>query len=226
MRKSLLLAAAAFTAGAIGASAQVYSANVVGYINLNLAEGYNVIANQLSSGDNTIGTILGTGIPDGTTLAIWDFDAQSFGPPITYLDGVGWLDDQGEESDLSLAPENGAGYLINVPEAVTITLVGDVPQGNFSTDVRGPGYDLIASVPPVAAGLMTTGFPEVDGMVYTEFAGGTWLGESPYPLTFLDGVGWLDADGAEVDPTPAVGAGFLVNNPGDTTSWDRSFTVE
>jgi len=37
--------------------------------------------------------------------------------------------------------------------------------------------------------------------------------------------GWADPAGNPGDPTPAVGQGFLIYNPGGSQSWVRSFTA-
>jgi hypothetical protein len=69
MRTQLILTTAAFgLAGALGASAQVYSVNAVGYINVTVpAKSYSLAANQLNAGGNTIAEVLPS-VPDGTTV--------------------------------------------------------------------------------------------------------------------------------------------------------------
>jgi hypothetical protein len=47
--KTLLLTAALAVAGLSSASAQVYSVNAVGYINLSLPKGFSMICNQLKA---------------------------------------------------------------------------------------------------------------------------------------------------------------------------------
>lgn len=225
--KVLLLAAAALSAGAFAASAQVYSQNVVGYINLSLPAGYSVIANQLATGNNGINTVLTNGVPDGTTLTEWDFANQRWSlDPQTYYAGDQWYDSSLSSSSVSLNPTNGRAFLINLPAAATITLVGDVPQGSLVSQVRGPGYDVVASVVPVVSGLGTNGFPQVDGMTYTYMASGAWVGAPNLPYTYYAGDQWYDPSLSPVDPAPAVGAGFLANNPGPTANWTRNFTVQ
>ena len=63
--KTLLLLGALGAAGMTSAVAQtnVYSVNAVGYINLTLPTGFSLIANQLNSTNNTIGSLL-TGLPN------------------------------------------------------------------------------------------------------------------------------------------------------------------
>jgi opacity protein-like surface antigen len=72
--KSLLLAAVVAAVGAVSGSAQVTSQNIVGYVRLSLAKGYNLIGNQLNNGNNAIGTVLN--VPDGT--AVYKFTGGKF----------------------------------------------------------------------------------------------------------------------------------------------------
>jgi hypothetical protein len=68
MRTKLLLSAAVLgVAGVIAASAQVYSVNVVGYINVAVPPGFSMIANQLDSGNNTVGSLMPS-VPELTVL--------------------------------------------------------------------------------------------------------------------------------------------------------------
>src|SRR5213075_206777 len=57
--KTTLLTAALVAAGALTSMAQVYSVNIVGYINLNIPKGFSMIANQLdTTPDNTLASVL------------------------------------------------------------------------------------------------------------------------------------------------------------------------
>jgi len=73
--KNLLLSAAALVAGALSAQAQsnVYSVNVVGYVNAPVAgnSAFTLLANPLSDGTNTIAS-LGAALPNKTTVQVWN----------------------------------------------------------------------------------------------------------------------------------------------------------
>src|SRR5713226_3736027 len=57
--KTLLLTAALSAAGALTSMAQVYSVNIVGYINLSIPAGFSMMANQLNNSvDNKVTTLL------------------------------------------------------------------------------------------------------------------------------------------------------------------------
>ena len=71
--KTLVLAVAALTACALTASAQsnVYSLNIVGYVNVVLKGGssYTLVANPLNAATNDLNTILSPSPPDGSRNA-------------------------------------------------------------------------------------------------------------------------------------------------------------
>lgn len=219
----LLLAAAALAAGAVTASAQVYSANVVGYINITLKPGYNLIANQLTNGNNNVNIVL-TNLPasmDNSTINAFDNATQNFTPAQTWYNGVGWVDPDFNSSSLTITP--GKGYFLNNAGAqVTVTLIGEVPQGTTATPI-GTGLGMYASVPPVVSGFTTNGFPGTDNMTYQLFD--ATIQNYTQALTYFAGVGWVDGDFNTVDPAPPVGSGFLISNPGAAGTWTRNFVV-
>src|SRR5262249_33655332 len=113
MRTKALLCAAALAAGAVSSMAQsnVYSLNVVGYINQILVGGgaagkFQMIANQLNTTNNTIGSLI-PAAPDGTVL--YKFNGTSF-DIATSLGG--W-----DHPEYTLAP--GQGAIVNSPNLWT-----------------------------------------------------------------------------------------------------------
>src|SRR5438046_266620 len=107
MRTKTLLCAAALAAGiATSAVAQsnVYSLNVVGYVNVTVPAGYSLIANPLNAGNNTVSNLFNATNPLGATVYTWNgsfFVANQ-------LDefGGGWAN-----PTLPLAP--GVGFFFN-----------------------------------------------------------------------------------------------------------------
>src|SRR5258705_326211 len=59
------------------------SLNIVGYYNLGISPGYNLIANQLSFSNNTLNAIFNPTTPIGSTFTKWDPVAQQFLPVST-----------------------------------------------------------------------------------------------------------------------------------------------
>jgi hypothetical protein len=101
--------------------AQVYSQNIVGYINLVLFPGSNLIANQLANADNTLDTIFSHGVPEGTTFTKWDAASVQYLPSSTYDTNSGW--------SINYELGFGEGGRLQSPSMFTNTLVGTIWSG-------------------------------------------------------------------------------------------------
>lgn len=218
--KTLLLTAAFVAAGVATSMAQVYSQNVVGYVNKSIplktgaALTYAILANPLNGTNNNINTVIPTA-PEGSQL--FKFSGGLFESPETFITGAGWIPGTAE-----LLP--GEGFFIAVDNAVaanptTLTFVGEVPQGNLSTPVPN-GYSIKASPVPQEGGV--TGVlgltPASESQIFT------WnIADQRYndPFTYIDGAGWIPSD-----PVIPVGEGFFLLNPGGAFNWTRNFTVQ
>jgi hypothetical protein len=203
--KTLLITAAIGAAAAVATQAQVYSVNAVGYINLTAQPGFNLLANQLIAADNTVAGLL-PGVPEGTS--VYKFDPAT-GYSITTLDFGAWTD-----PSVTLSP--GEGFWLRNPgaEDMTITLVGEVPQGTLTTDLV-VGFNLVSSQVP-QAGLIETdlGLPVEEGTSVYQFdpvAG--------YSISSIDFGAWSPSE-----PTVAVGEGVWVRAI-SAGSWTRDFSV-
>src|SRR5215469_3933594 len=63
---------------------QVYSPNIVGYVNVPISKGYTFVSNPLDlDGTNSISGVL-TPPPDGTQVYLWDVNNQVFTVPSVY----------------------------------------------------------------------------------------------------------------------------------------------
>jgi hypothetical protein len=210
MRTKTLAIAAAFLAAGLASSvaqSNVYSLNVVGYVNVDLPAGFTMIANPLKNGDNTINTVLAD-VPPGTLL--YKFDG-SFGSPAEAGGlGVGW------DVNLSLAP--GEGAFIQLPTAKTVTFVGEVTQGN-TTNSMPAGFSIRSSVVPQSAGLTSVlGFPAEAGDIVYFFNKAT----QSYAGGLYESGGGNLWDPSE--PSPAVGEAFWVQKAAPA-NWVRDFNV-
>lgn len=207
--KTLAIAAAVLAAGLASSVAQsnVYSLNVVGYVNVDLPAGFTLVANPLKNGDNTINTVL-PDVPLGTLL--YKFDG-SFGSPAEFAGvGVGW------DVNLTLAP--GEGAFIQVPTAKTVTFVGEVTQGN-TTNSLPAGFSIRSSIVPQQAGLTSVlGFPAQAGDLIYFFNKNT----QSYAGGIYESAGGNLWDPSE--PQPAVGQAFWVQKAAPA-SWVRNFNV-
>jgi len=208
--KTLLLTAALSAAGVATSMAQVYSQNAVGYVNLSLARGFNLIANPLRQTDTTLETLIPSP-PDQTTF--YSFAHVGGYTIYTYdLSGVGAWDPSGGHFVL------GKGAFISTPSAFTLTVVGEVAQGTLTNPVEGPGFDLKGSMVP-QTGLLASdlGYTPVDQELIYKFNNASGYTIYTYDLS---GVGDWDPG----QPSISVGEGFFTSTP-VAHAWTRVFTV-
>jgi hypothetical protein len=233
MRTKVLLSAAALVAAsALSSLAQnVYSLNVVGYINLSLTPGYNLVANQLdldgTGTNNTVAGVFGTQLPAGSEVYTWNgtgFNAASiFSVPRTG-GAAAWT--QG-----GTAPLNpGMGCYIQVPSAVTVTTVGQVLQGslvNPNIPAAG-GYALLSSMVPISGTITSLNYVATAGdQIFFWDNTLTPPGFDPaynYTVPRTGGAAtWAVPPGV---PTINVGQGFFLNAKAANTVWSNYFTIQ
>jgi hypothetical protein len=205
MNKNLLaLSVAAASALAFSASAAV-SSNIVGYVKLNLARGYNLVANPLNNTNpngNTVGSLFGS-----VDCAILRWNGNGFNTT-DIIGGVGVVNGE----NFTLAP--GESVFVFVEAASSVTTVGEALVGTQT--VTGPsGNSFVASKIPLSGKLGADLGLTVDGV-----SASIWNGSGYTTYDYLEGVGYIPED-----PTIAVGQGLLVNtaNAGGYT-WTKTFT--
>ncbi len=148
----LLLTAAALVAGIVSTQAQsnVYSVNVVGYVNVPLAGAgkYTLVANPLVAGTNDIITLLDATLPNKSSVLTWN--------------GTGYVGASKTSGSWSsnLPLPVGSGFFVKTPTTsanLTNTFVGSVIVGpNASlTNTVPAGYTLAGSPIPYAGDLTT-----------------------------------------------------------------------
>lgn len=154
--KTLLIAAAALAAGVVTSQAQVYSQNVVGYVNLTTpaVNQFACFANPLDNGTNNL-TSLFPSAPNQTVVEVWN--GVSFQSAIKAFGS--W------DTNLVVAP--GTGFFIKYPSSagiVTNTFVGTVLNENPSTSGGGTNitslpttFVLLGSKFPIAGNLTASG---------------------------------------------------------------------
>jgi hypothetical protein len=193
----------------------------VGYINLTLAPGFNLVANQLNAtGNNRLDTVLPAAPLETQVLK---FANNNYTADIS--DGTAWLDNAtGNPSTTTINPGDGFFYFNPGATPVTATLVGEVPQGDVGFSM-GPGFNLVSSKVPQDISLTAAnGFPQVLEAQYLTFNSAT---QNYNTALINDGTQWLNNDtGDPADARPTVGQGFFIFNPGGTPMvWTRSFSV-
>jgi len=164
------------------------SANIVGYYNLSISPGDNLIANQftLSPEDNTLDNVLTNGVASGSTFSEWDPVANHL-LPLSIYSGGAW------SINYTLAPDSVGGVL-NSPSATTATFVGtEVNIGaldsyTFTPPAYGPGTYLLALAAVLPGGTfqeIVGRAPEIGDSVRTLNAA-----TQVYSTTTFDGSAW------------------------------------
>jgi hypothetical protein len=205
------------------AQSNVYSLNVVGYVNKSLPVGLTLVATPLNTTNNTVGGLLGGvggALPDGTQVYVWNATGG------TYIIGTrddtettGW--GSGFETQ-DLSP--GKGYFIknNTAAAVTVTFVGEVLQGKLTNHV-GTGYQLLASqVPQPGQVDSDLFFPVADGDQVYIWKNATASYSIYTADTTLEPPPWGGTNNA---PKIDVAEGFF-SRKAAAVDWTRDFTVQ
>jgi len=205
--KALLCLSALAGGLAVSQAQNVYSLNVVGYINVPAVgnSGYTMIANQLNTTNNTIGSLIATP-PDFTT--IYKYTGSGFAIA-SYLFGS-W-----DDGTFTLNP--GEGCIVQSATAFTTTFVGEVMQGNLTNNFPA-GYSIRSSMVPqagtlTALGLTPASLTDFDTVYQWNSA---TQGYDIYSLVFGS---WSPAE-----PTLKVGESIWLQTAA-AGKWIRNFTI-
>lgn len=217
--KTLLLAAALSAAGIAASMAQsnVYSLNVVGYVNVELKAGFTMFANPLDLDgtglNNTVQTVFSNSLPSGSS--VYPFSGGAFLPAAGYTTKGGWA---GGVAGANAALKPGSSVFVSVPSTATITVVGNVVQGALSTPYNA-GYNMVASPVP-QAGLIQT------DLGYVPQSGASTIQFDTTAQGYLPAKGFTTKGGwAPAQPNIGVAEGLWLNSPG-AGAWSRNFTVQ
>ena len=205
--KTLLIAAVVGAVSMATASAQeVTSVNAVGYVNKELAPGFNLIANPLSNGNDTLAEVIPSP-PDGSQVFLFQ-NGQWVSSIFSNLLG-GW--------DTPLNLPVGVGFFFNNQggEAITVTFVGEVLQGDDTNKTVPAGLSIQGSLVPQEGALTTDlQFPGGDGDVAYSWINGAWATATFSPILG----GW------DPEPSLSVGGAVFVDKA-EEAQWDRDFTI-
>jgi len=235
--KALVLTAALVAVGALSSMAQsnVYSLNVVGYVNVPLNLGYNLVTAQLVGTNSNIATVMGNNLPENITVYKWNPALQTLNNPDTYYSAAtagtaGWYDVNGNISTTTL--NLGEGFLVGNQIAVTnVTFIGNVSQ-TTNTTTLGLGYNFTGLAVPLSVDLTTNStlaLPPVNNLaVYTLNSAGNGYNDpiTYFDLTIAPVAGWYDVNGNITPIIPRIGQGLLIGNQTAVTPWKTSFTVQ
>jgi hypothetical protein len=176
---------------------------------ININSGYNLIANQLDHGSNTLDEILPS-VPDGCVLSKFDNASASWSFATFKASAGGW-----NPGDLQLAP--GQGAFLQSPTNFMLTFTGTphvpvlpitIPSGAtylLSRQTNDVGnYTNIVGTPPTRTSVYKwTG----SGYAVYSFAGGNWIPSAP--TAAVGEALWIKTPGGPVPPP--VPAGYSVS---------------
>jgi hypothetical protein len=216
MRTKTLAVAAILAAGVASSMAQsnVYSLNVVGYVNKTFAGAgkYTLIANPLNTTNNTI-ELIKAAVPVGGKVLKWN--GSSFDIINRVAFGTGWTPSTAGTNTLN----PGEGAFVQTAAASpdqTNTFVGEVLQGTLD-NIYPAGYTLSGNKVPDSGpvtSMQMTNVPTNSKLLKWDSAGGVYFIYNK--LSF----GWTPST-----PTLDPADGFFMNAASPFT-WTRNFTVQ
>ncbi len=209
--KTLFLTAVLGVASIATSMAQVFSVNVVGYVNRTNAPGFSILNNPLDTTNNTLTSLIPA--PPANTV-IYKFVGNNFQIATFALDdnnNLNW------DNNLTLAPGDGAWIRNPTSSNLVITFVGEVIQGTTTNPIPA-GFSLKGSKVPQAGQLDTVlGYPpSANDVVYLYRAGNYKV--CTYALDDNNVLNWDNI------PDPNVAEGFWIRTQ-VAKNWVRTFTV-
>ena len=243
MKKTLLIAAAALAAGVITSQAQVYSQNIVGYVNQPLPLGFVNVANPLDASDasginNSITNIIPvfSGNYDGDGLYVWNGTSyKQYTIDSGQSTGVGNAADTAAVTPPTVNP-GIAIFIQNTAGALTNTFTGAVHADGAATGSLAVGtttnfiplnFSFVASKLPIGGGISSVlGLPadgslDGSGIYIPNIVGGQVLGFVQYTVDSGQSTGFGNAADTASAPEPVVpvGAGFFIQNTAGALNW-------
>jgi hypothetical protein len=237
MRTKTLICAAILAAGVATSMAQsnVYSLNVVGYVNKPLvgAFSYNMIANPLNNANNNISNLFK--LPaghDGDQIVRWDAVNAGFQADIYNYDegSQSWLKNGNPDPGFNLNPGEGVFY-VNQNADFTNTFVGDVIQGSFTNNLVGSfAYNAVGSSAPLGANFTNSiaglnpppAGHDGDQLLFWDTPSAGISGN--YAVFDEGSQSWIGNPNNNLNI--GIGEGFFYVNQNANLAWVRNFTVQ
>jgi hypothetical protein len=210
----LTLAALVVSAGAcVAQSSNVYSLNIVGYVNVPYTNGLTLIANPLKPSNGNYN------ITNTVTLPNSAADAQLFTWGGTSWAGTvpTWIPDFGWDADVVVPLGNA--FFLRSPAPGTITFVGEVQTGNVQYNMN-QGINIVANKVPVDERWPGSTSGGADDLIYTWNIQNQSWGNA---YTFIPDFGWDHPTDTNVNgPLLRAGEGvaYVAQAP---RTWTRTF---
>jgi hypothetical protein len=223
--KTLLIAAAALAAGVVTSQAQVYSQNIVGYVNATYPSGAYVqqVAPLSTTSTNGAEDIYGATLQAGDAVLTWS--GVSF-QTYTFFSPGQWLYPDGSTIGVGPNLPVGTGFFYQSNNGnETNTFVGTVVLTNTVALPSG-AYALVGSTPPIGTSSL-----EDTNLNLPLQAGDAvllWNGTSYQTYTFFSSGQWLYPDGSTIGVSPGVtvGQGFFYQSNNGNETWTQDLVVQ
>lgn len=219
MKKTLLIAAAALAASVISSEAQVYSQNIVGYVNTVVHGGYNLVNNPLN---NSAGNALTNLFPAADTSQVLIWTGSSFNSYT--FDTDHWVDDNtSANADATLVNPGIGAFYVNPSPSNTLTFVGSVvaAPGTSVTNVVLGGFRLLGSKIPYAGSLTNAtslNLPQQDTAQVFKWNTSSYLSYTYDTDHWVDDNTSANANAVTIN----VGEGFFFVEPNASQNWVQS----
>jgi len=228
--------------GAIGSvssvmAQNVYSLNAVGYINITLYPGFNIISCPLiGSPDNSLNTLLNntSGTYSGVNLYYYSSSAgylplNTGVPAPLSSDGSGWsAGGSGTNVYQNLTPGVGVWFQNPNSTAMTVTFVGSVPSGPYTNVLSANGFSLVGSIVPTSGDLYSNSISELTNSALGDDIY-VFNGASQNYTTYATSPSIFNSSGTVWSTDPAIqftGEGFWYYNSQSTAyNWVENYSV-
>jgi hypothetical protein len=163
-----------------------------------LQPGWNVVANQLSRGSNTLAEVI-PDVPTGSLFYRWDANIQGYSSSVFSPAWGGW-----DSPTLSLSPGEG-GFIRNPSSSnFTVTFVGETVQPHLPLSLPPSQLALVArQIPAPATYEEITGMPPAEGVKLYRYDS-VLQGD---PTTISNWQAYSFSQGVWIPGTPSVGVG-------------------
>ena len=195
----------------------VYSANIVGFIKVDVPAGLSLVSSPFKTSegkDPTINDVFGAGTPQGTELLI--YSAKGYATYTYYADAAAWFDEKDNEANPALPL--GTGFWVRAFEPFTFYLKGDVPTAATTPVTIVSGLQLISHAYPTDRNIKDMNITPAQGDEIYCWSG---TGYSIYTY-YKDTDAWYDTDDNPVTLTLKAGQAYwyLSRNKSSYT-WDQ-----
>jgi hypothetical protein len=164
--KTILLSALLGALGSVSVHAQnVYSLNTVGYINLTIYPGFNMIScpllgtpDSVTGLTNMIGDLFPNNSNQLAQCVVWEYSPTNTGGYITDTASTkGNANTNGWKNGgvISLVPGTAVWFQNVFSTNLYFTLVGQVTTGQNMTNALTPGFNMVSSILPMSGDLVT-----------------------------------------------------------------------